>query len=176
MRHPDGSKRGPTDTNLHFVSFDISSLDKTSEGHFELVRILRRRVFVDELHVQHESEFDEYERNSRHVLGFLGDAPVSYARWRLDGEMALIDRLCTLRGYRNRNVARRCLESVARDIVSTTTSLCINLHCMIILVPMRNESLQKKLANANFAPKAESSDQRVPSIQMCISASALHAC
>mmetsp|Transcript_13557 Transcript_13557/g.42788 ORF Transcript_13557/g.42788 Transcript_13557/m.42788 type:complete len:262 (+) Transcript_13557:279-1064(+) len=173
MRGPDGCKRGPTDANLHFVRFDLSPTDIACRGYYELVRILRRRIFVDELGVQLNVEFDKFDPSSRHILGLLGDAPVSYARWRLDGQVAVIDRLCTLQGYRNRSVGRRCLENVAHDVLSTTAQLQTSFEYMVLLVPRNEGLLQQKLADANFVPVAEYKDQHIPSVQMCLPISVL---
>ena len=133
MRDRDGSMRGPADTNLHFVHFEAG--DASQHGSFELARILRRRIFIEELGVGNQVEFDKHDIISRHVLGLFGDAPVCYARWRLDGDIAIIDRLCTLDGYRQRNVARKCLENVIQDITAFSVAPNLGLQGLIILVP-----------------------------------------
>lgn len=173
MRDPDGSRRGPADSNLHFVCFELSSRDVAHHGYYELVRILRRRVFIEELGVPHHAEFDEFEQSSRHMLGLLGDAPVSYARWHIQKSVAVIDRLCTLQGYRNRHVGRRCLESVLRDVLTSISRCHASIHGVTLLVPKSDNVLQQKLLSAHFVPLAEHCDCHIPSVQMAVSASAL---
>jgi predicted GNAT family N-acyltransferase len=170
MRDADGSLRGPTDMNLHFVYFESNSNDANRPGCFELARILRRRIFVEELGVCTQAEFDEHDIVSRHVLGLLGDAPVSYARWRLDGDIAVIDRLCTLNRYRQRSVARKCLENVIQDISQFCAELKLVIKGLIILVPKHARILQHKLSEANFLPLAECATHHIPSIQMWLPA------
>ena len=162
--------RRPTDTKLHFVYFETNSGDSNQHGYFELARILRRRIFVEELGVGAQFEFDKCDIISRHVLGLLGDYPVSYARWRLEGDVAVIDRLCTLDGYRQRNVARKCLEDVIQDISTFSVQLKLALQGLIILVPKHERLLQRKLSEANFIPLAEHATQHIPSIQMWLPA------
>lgn len=169
MRDIDGSMRGPADSNLHFVYFETNS-GKVNNGYIELARILRRRIFIEELGVHNQAEFDEHDIISRHVLGLFGDAPVSYARWRFDGDVAIIDRLCTLDGYRQRNVARKCLEYVVQDISTFSTEMKLIVHGLIILVPKHEMLLQHKLCQANFLPLAECSTPHVPSIKMWLPA------
>lgn len=170
MRDADGSLRGPTDMNLHFVNFETNSNDANQPGYFKLARILRRRIFVEESGVGTQAEFDEHDIISRHVLGLLGDAPVSYARWRIDGDVAIIDRLCTLNRYRQRSVARKCLENVIQDISKFSAELNFLIHGLIILVPKHASILQQKLSEANFLPLAEYVTHHVPSIQMWLPA------
>ena len=116
MREVDGTLRKPADVNLHFRFFDITMSESEYRNNIDISRILRRRAFVDELGVSADVEFDNLDAKSRHSLGFYGDAPVSYARWHIDGNAAVVDRLCTLRAYRYRGVARRCMENIAQDI------------------------------------------------------------
>ena len=57
----------------------------------------------------------------------MGDAPVAYARWRLDTapdgsgsnhSVAVLDRLCVLGNYRTQNVARNMLNFVMQVSVT----------------------------------------------------------
>eukprot|EP00628_Pelagophyceae_sp_CCMP2097_P009836 CAMPEP_0184122840 /NCGR_PEP_ID=MMETSP0974-20121125/23696_1 /TAXON_ID=483370 /ORGANISM="non described non described, Strain CCMP2097" /LENGTH=310 /DNA_ID=CAMNT_0026426093 /DNA_START=64 /DNA_END=994 /DNA_ORIENTATION=- len=231
MRDVDGSMRKPTDSNLHFTSFDATTetaacaghfelarivrrrtfveemgineeaefdehdaaskhtigflgdapvtyvpFDATTEtaacaGHFELARIVRRRTFVEEMGINEEAEFDEHDAASKHTIGFLGDAPVTYARWRITGDVALVDRLCTLRGYRRRSVARSCLETVAQDISSCALRLSVSLRGLLLLIPQHQTVLQQKLAAANFVLLGSCETPRGLLVQMCLPAS-----
>lgn len=168
MRDSDGSMRGPADTNLHFVYFEAGNANQ--HGSFELARILRRRIFIEELGIRNQVEFDKHDTISRHVLGLFGDAPACYARWRLDGNIAIIDRLCTLNGYRQRRVARKCLENVVQDISSCSVALNSVVQGLIVLVPKHERALQQKLLDANFSPLEGLVPHHMPSIQMWLPA------
>lgn len=166
MREADGTKRGPSSLNLHFLGFDSRTDQDTRVGYFQLARILRRRIFVEELGVGVDIEFDEYDVTSQHTLGLFGDAPATYARWHIRGHTAIVDRLCTLPEYRRRSVARRCLEYIAHAIVNTN-GCNQSVTCLIVLVPKCEVELQQKLAQAHFVPMTEYLSEHVPSIQMC---------
>mmetsp|Transcript_32697 Transcript_32697/g.101199 ORF Transcript_32697/g.101199 Transcript_32697/m.101199 type:complete len:176 (-) Transcript_32697:393-920(-) len=169
MRDSDGSMRGPADTNLHFVYFEAGNTNQ--QGCFELARILRRRIFIEELGIGKQVEFDKHDIISRHVLGLFGDAPACYARWRLDGDIAIIDRLCTLNGYRQRRVARQCLENIVQDISSFSVTLNLVVQGLIILVPKHESALQRKLLEANFLVLRGCIPHHMPSVQMWLPAS-----
>jgi len=166
MREADGTKRGPSNLNLHFVGFDSRTAQDTREGYFQLARILRRRIFVEELGVGVDVEFDEHDFTSQHVLGLFGDAPVTYARWHIVGHAAVVDRLCTLPEYRRRSVARRCLEYVAHDVMSSNRlTQCV--ECLSVMVPNQETELQQKLAQAHFVPMTDTVFEHLSTIQMC---------
>lgn len=167
MRDPDGTMRGPADRNLHFVIFDKSS-DLAYHNYLELARIIRRRAFVDELGVPCDIENDSKNDTSRHSLGFFGDAPVNYARWSMDERWIVVDRLCTLKGYRNRGVARSCLENILRSLSVSASRSQSPLSGLIVLVPKTHRILQEKLAQANFFPAAESATECMSCTRMCL--------
>lgn len=169
MRDADGLMRGPADTNLHFVYFEGNS-GNMHHGNFELARILRRRIFIEELGVTMQAEFDSFDVSSRHVLGLLGDAPVSYARWRLDGDIAVIDRVCTLNEYRQRHMARKCLENMVQDISAFSGQLNLVVRGLIVMVPKHERALQVKLLHAKFVPLTEFVTAHIPSVQMWLPA------
>lgn len=168
MRDVDGTLRKPTDTNLHFIFFDGTMEESQYRSNLNISRILRRRAFVDELGLPISVEFDELDRESRHSLGFYGDAPVSYARWRVHGTAAVIDRVCTLRAYRYRGVARKCLEHVAEDVSRCASRLQLSLDGLIVLVPQAHSMLQEKLIGANFIKLEGRPSGHLPCVQMCL--------
>mmetsp|Transcript_12152 Transcript_12152/g.48922 ORF Transcript_12152/g.48922 Transcript_12152/m.48922 type:complete len:209 (-) Transcript_12152:689-1315(-) len=172
MREADGTKRGPADMNLHFVIFNLTNADSSHQGYYKLARILRRRIFVDELGIQDDVEFDELDGVSRHSIGLFGDAPASYARWRVNGEAVVVDRLCTLPGYRMRHVARKCLENLAQNVAEATGHVAV--QRFIMLVPRDQTILQHKLMQANFVPLMECTNGHIPSVQMCFLATTLY--
>mmetsp|Transcript_8056 Transcript_8056/g.19136 ORF Transcript_8056/g.19136 Transcript_8056/m.19136 type:complete len:280 (-) Transcript_8056:18-857(-) len=156
-------------THLHFKAFDQHSHEaKWSEYQQEaishwtalsaLASIVRRRVFVQELGIQENLEFDEHEPNSRHVVGFMGDAPVAYARWRLDTapdgsgsnhSVAVLDRLCVLGNYRTQNVARNMLNFVMQDIAQMPFPMPVTI--VVTNVPATYDALLQKLLGHGFA-------------------------
>lgn len=170
MREVDGTLRKPADVNLHFRFFDITMSESEYRNNIDISRILRRRAFVDELGVSADVEFDNLDAKSRHSLGFYGDAPVSYARWHIDGNAAVVDRLCTLRAYRYRGVARRCMENIAQDISHCASRMQLSLEGLVVLVPDTNDILQRKLIQASFIPLDGRPTGHLSCIRMCLPA------
>ncbi|CAM9196800.1 unnamed protein product, partial [Phaeothamnion confervicola] len=104
---------GPIPAGLNFKLYDQRTSEKTLVGYQALARIIRRRVFVEELRSSPALEFDDLDAQSRHV----GDAPVGYARWRLEtvpgiGTLATTDRMCVLPDYRGRGFSRTCMDKI----------------------------------------------------------------
>lgn len=151
IRDVDGALRRPADRNLHFISFNAMS-KVGYQNYLDLAKIIRRRAFVEELGVSPDEESDSMDNNSNHLLGLYGDAPVSYARWRMDESQALIDRLCTLRGYRYRGVARSCFETVIKEASAQITASNKTLSGLTLLVPHTQTLLKQKLVQSNFVP------------------------
>eukprot|EP01041_Mallomonas_annulata_P002344 gene2344-4557_t len=103
--------------------FDATAVDSNVYSLWEINTELRKLIYTIELAIPLDKEIDQMENESRHVLGILGDAPVSLARWRfliMNGNtlVALIDRLAVLPCYRRRGLARQTLDGVISDIRS----------------------------------------------------------
>jgi hypothetical protein len=120
---------GPTPTELHFKIFDSSSKtsSETRKKLWALAKIMREHVFVKELLVNHDAEFDNVEGASRHVISFIGDAPISYTRWRVVQEggsvFAMLERWCTLTRHRRNGYGKRTMVCAVQDIVRHQSSL-----------------------------------------------------
>mmetsp|Transcript_9393 Transcript_9393/g.28726 ORF Transcript_9393/g.28726 Transcript_9393/m.28726 type:complete len:247 (+) Transcript_9393:120-860(+) len=167
MREADGSMRRPSDCNLHFVFFDMTE-ESLYQSHNDLARILRRRVFIEEMSVPDDIEFDSADREARHSLGLYGDAPVAYARWRLVGSRVVIDRLCTLRPYRKRGVARTFLNNIFRDVTLLTSRVQIQFDALVLHVPKDPGQLHQRLLQENFMQLPGYAGSHVLSTQMCL--------
>jgi hypothetical protein len=64
---------GPSEQSLHFECFDSRKDPTRAEADYRnkwaLSRILRTRVFVEELQIPEPQEFDGLDAECRHVLG-----------------------------------------------------------------------------------------------------------
>ena len=94
-------------------------------------------------------ERDDCEAQSRHILGLIGDAPVSYARWRVmsaadvDGAAAapaappvvVIDRLVTLPAYRRRGFAKLTLTDTLMDILQMMMQAGVAVQRIAMFIP-----------------------------------------
>jgi len=78
----------------------------------ELLRAVRRAVFVEEQHVPEELEWDDEDARSRHVVAVASDgSPVGTGRLLRDGH---IGRMAVLKPWRGRGVGSAMMESLVR--------------------------------------------------------------
>ena len=84
------------------------------------------------------------------------------------GSAAVVDRLCTLRAYRYRGVARRCLENIAQDVSRCASSMRLSLDGLIVLVPHAHDTLRRKLVQASFIPLGGCVTGHLSCIRMCL--------
>ena len=93
-------------------SFTIK--DKESTGiAFEI----RRKVFVEEQHVDQREEYDEHEEEARHYLLFADNKPAGTARWRLTGNGIKLERFAVLPQYRNQGAGSALVRKVMEDVI-----------------------------------------------------------
>lgn len=148
----------PSCATLHFKSFDQTQEAQAFKSLWALARIIRSRVFVEEEGIAEELEFDVHDESCHHVLGFLGDAPVLCARWRVEhpngwenrellstkmgstaGPMAVIDRLAVLKPYRGRGFAAEVLKFLGEDAASVLQGTHLGkevLRAIAVLIPV----------------------------------------
>ncbi|CAM9690423.1 unnamed protein product [Chrysoparadoxa australica] len=168
---------GPVPVGLSFCFFDRRTPEKAFQGKWALAKIIRNRVFVEEMGAIIDEEFGEEDNTSRHALVQVGDAPVGYARWHVAASpdmepIALIDRLCLLPGYRGRGYARKCTEKLIEDINKSVAEKQIVASAIVTLVPP-NTFMYAKLQAANFVQQGGLLDFRgTPCAKMCLVASA----
>jgi predicted GNAT family N-acyltransferase len=79
---------------------------------------IRTEVFVDEVEVDDEDEYDGFDHLATHYLAWYGDKPVGAARWRLQSNSGKyrLERFAVLKPYRGIGVGRALLEKVMSDI------------------------------------------------------------
>jgi predicted GNAT family N-acyltransferase len=93
----------------------------TTAADWERARAIRHQVFVVEQRCPPEEEFDRFDRESRHFLGWAGGRAVATARWRAvvaappHGEAAKLERFAVLAPCRGRGWGRALVEHLAAD-------------------------------------------------------------
>ncbi len=89
-----------------------SSVDR--ENNFKI----RHAVFVDELGMITNDEFDRYDKENkcRYYVAYLDDVPVGAARWREGGSGYKFERMCVLKEYRGQGVGQALMEKMMADI------------------------------------------------------------
>ncbi|KAG5177752.1 hypothetical protein JKP88DRAFT_264942 [Tribonema minus] len=159
---------------LNFKAFDQRVPPTVFNGYWIICRILRRRVFCEELQGVPEMEFDENDGTCRHIIIQVGDAPVGCLRWRIEPPqaagapaVALIDRLCILAAYRGRGFARKAMEHALEDVSAVAVEAQVGVGAVVVLAPS-GTMLQAKLADRGFVPQAEAVLKGIPAVRMCL--------
>lgn len=78
---------------------------------FSEIRDIRTSVFINEQKVPSELEWDEYDKDSTHIIAYYNNKPVGTARLLSDGH---IGRMAVLKEYRNRNVGQNMLKYILK--------------------------------------------------------------
>ncbi len=90
-----------------------------SAATWEAARYIRRRVFIDEQECPPAEEWDAHDATSRHLLGWLGDAPIAVARWRAvphdDLIVAKLERFAVLPAFRGAGHGRTLVRATEAD-------------------------------------------------------------
>lgn len=86
---------------------------------WDLARVIRQAVFVEEQACPPEEEWDQYDGCSRHLVLLNGDKPAATGRWRstiYEGmSVAKIERIAVLKEYRGSGLGRKVVEALIND-------------------------------------------------------------
>lgn len=159
---------------LNFRFFDTRVPPSEYNGLWALCRILRRRVFIEEMKQSEEGEFVQAtDVTCRHVLIQVGDAPVGCARWSLQPgpngtHVAVMDKICVLEKYRGRGFARKCMTEIFADMPATAQQLGQPIVAMVVPAPA-GTAAQEKLASLGMIPEGGPFNKDgIVMINMCV--------
>ncbi len=94
---------------------------------------IRRKVFVEEQHVDPALEYDQHEAEALHYLLFVEGLPVSTARWRETPGGIKLERFATLSSHRNKGLGAILLEDILGDILPLKKT--VYLHSQLKAIP-----------------------------------------
>lgn len=90
----------------------------------------------------------------------VGDAPISYARWRVVEDscsrFAVIERWCTLKRHRNKKFASRLLKRAVKDISSQQSSL----SAIVTPCPSSDRGARRLIESLGFSKVGEPQENR----------------
>lgn len=93
--------------------FKIAQSKKELNDCFEL----RKKVFVDEQHVPQENEFDQFEDESTHIIGYdYNGSPIAAARYRPYHGMAKIERVVVAKPFRKHGIGRQLMQFIEQQV------------------------------------------------------------
>ncbi len=111
---------------IKILSFGMSS------PLFKEVMKVRKTVFVDELGMDPEFDFDGLDDKAVHFLLTVNDKPVGSARWVETDQGIKIERLATIPEYRGQGLGQLLLRQVVFDVLPSKKR--IYLHSPELLV------------------------------------------
>ncbi|GAB4402613.1 MAG: GNAT family N-acetyltransferase [Bacteroidia bacterium] len=90
----------------------------SSDELYDHVFLIRTEVFVDEVAVDQEDEYDGFDHLATHYLAWYGDIPAGTARWRtLSGSGAIrLERFAVRKPYRGLGIGSALVEAILADI------------------------------------------------------------
>lgn len=97
-----------------------------SKNEFESIENIRREVFVKELLVSEEEEFDEFDKFSVHLLIYIDDIPVATGRIWHDGNEVNVGKLAVLKPFRGIGIGDLTLRLLLIKILKSTDEVIIN--------------------------------------------------
>lgn len=89
----------------------VSSSDEM-EKHLEI----RRKVFMEEMHIPEKEERDRHDHSSKAYLAYDGHTAVGTGRVRETNKGLKIERIAVLSDYRGRGVGKALIEAIMKEI------------------------------------------------------------
>lgn len=148
--------------------YDPGSVQR--DGDWDVVALMRNAIYCGELNIPHGEEFVQQEEAvSRHMLAFVGDAPVVCGRYRLSKgsegqDIAVVDRFGVLPEFRGRGLGRQCLPQLIADVSAATGSSATEvvfavpcagsgatLHAKALAMGFRDSSVTQTRGGVTFA-------------------------
>lgn len=116
----------------------ISVMPISNPADLDTAFSIRRRVFVEEQHVDAREEYDEFEDSSTHFLAYLEDKPCGTARWRRTSEGVKLERFAVLPDCRDQGVGKALVQAVLDDVFSQQPEPIerIYLHAQVTAMPL----------------------------------------
>lgn len=120
--YPKMKMRATDLRGLKFSFYDAGYIE--ANGQWDILCEMRKMVYCTEMGIPTDQEFVAAEEaQSRHMIGYAGDAPVAFARYHpenIEGvNIVVVDRLGVLANYRGRGICSQCVPSLLSDIQTT---------------------------------------------------------
>ncbi len=99
---------------LEVIRVEASNADKLFDEIFQI----RREVFVDELHVDQENDYDGFDHMANHYLVRLDGKSVATGRWRRvqTGGRYRIERIAVKKSFRGMGTGTHLIQMMLGDI------------------------------------------------------------
>ncbi|OQS02283.1 hypothetical protein THRCLA_21455 [Thraustotheca clavata] len=144
---------------LSFLAFRVDVHASPILGNWAFSRLLREHIFAAPMPFE-SPLFDNIDviNATKHILTFVGDAPIGTARWSFtydNGvEVALIEKLGILDSHRNKRYGSKTLEYIVKDITGTSTEVGRDIYAIVANIPNDPSSaVWKTFLKCHFQPQ-----------------------
>jgi len=97
--------------------FSIVRFKYSDKLLFEKALNIRTTVFVNELNIDPELEYDEFDAVANHYLLFENDIPLAAARFRETSKGIKLERFAVPEEHRNKGLGTMLLKEVLKDVI-----------------------------------------------------------
>ena len=119
-----------------------------SEKDMQTAFAIREEVFMKEQQVSREDEYDGYDSDSHHYLGFVHTEPAGAARWRRTEEGIKLERFCVLARFRRQGLANEMVRAIMKDILAAKSpEEKVYLHAQVDVIAVYESAGFKKVGN-----------------------------
>ncbi|OQR92400.1 hypothetical protein ACHHYP_20141 [Achlya hypogyna] len=160
---------------VSFRSFRVDVHASPILGNWSFSRLLREKIFAAPTGMFDAPLFDNLDVTNacKHVLIFVGDAPVGSARWSFtydNGvEVALIEKLGVLDTHRRAGHGAKMLAFIVQDIATTSRDVGRDVFAIVANIPNDPSSAPwKTFVKCKFEPKTHT-NQATESVKMVLS-------
>lgn len=93
---------------------------------FQKAMQVRKSVFVDEMGIDPQVDFDEFDIDAAHFLIDVNDHPVATARWRETEKGVKIERLAVVKEFRRQGFGQLLLRQVVLDVLPSKKTIYLH--------------------------------------------------
>ena len=130
------------------LNIEVLRIRQGNAGLAEKAYDIRKKVFVGEMDIDPNVEYDKHDPTAHHYLVLLDDHPVGTARWRETEDGIKLERFAILEEQRNRHIGKILLKEMLHDVVPLGKK--IYLHAQLKAVPFYERSGFKKIGEIFF--------------------------
>ncbi len=93
---------------------------------FQNAMKVRKAVFVEEMGIDPQIDFDEFDIDSAHFLIDINDKPIATARWRETEKGVKIERLAVLKQFRSQGFGQLLLRQIILDVLPSKKTIYLH--------------------------------------------------
>ena len=100
--------------NLPMITGNLDILIVSNEKEYAQAMAVRREVFVDELKIAENKEFDGNDFGATHILALDNGVPVGTMRIRYFSDFVKMERMCVIKDYRKTDASEQIMQKAMK--------------------------------------------------------------